>query len=166
MQSFVCRVAAESSGDMRTRKHRDNCSTSSHSSGCEHFGTFNLHSRCFQTLTGLPWNLDYWHGFSMNEFAKAWKMRKLAPLETCDFWDIWSKWWGDMTWPTKDNDKYNEKDKDNDNWRTPSKNNPRDSWHWHISDNWEQQSKHSQWPLNKEWQGQHSQFLRCFAFSQ
>ena len=22
-------------------------------------------------------------------------------LETCDLWDIWSEWWGDMTWPTK-----------------------------------------------------------------
>ena len=22
-------------------------------------------------------------------------------LETCDLWDIWSGWWGDMTWPTK-----------------------------------------------------------------
>ena len=21
--------------------------------------------------------------------------------ETCDFWNIWSEWWGDMTWPTK-----------------------------------------------------------------
>ena len=21
--------------------------------------------------------------------------------ETCDFRDIWSEWWGDMTWPTK-----------------------------------------------------------------
>ena len=21
--------------------------------------------------------------------------------ETCDFWDIWSEWWGDMTWSTK-----------------------------------------------------------------
>ena len=20
-------------------------------------------------------------------------------LETCDLWDIWSEWWGDMTWP-------------------------------------------------------------------
>ena len=32
----------------------------------------------------------------------------------------------------------------------------------YIFGNWEQQSQHSQWPLNKEWQGQHSQFLRCF----
>ena len=24
-----------------------------------------------------------------------------AILETCDLWDIWSEWWGDMTWPTK-----------------------------------------------------------------
>ena len=22
-------------------------------------------------------------------------------LETCDFWDIWSEWWEDMTWPKK-----------------------------------------------------------------
>ena len=34
----------------------------------------------------------------------------------------------------------------------------------YISDNWEQQSQHSQRPLNKEKQGQHSQFLRCFLF--
>ena len=39
-------------------------------------------------------------------------------LETCDLWDIWSEWWGDMTWPKKDNDKdkykdkYKDKDKD------------------------------------------------------
>ena len=32
-----------------------------------------------------------------------------------------------------------------------------------ISDNWEQKSQHCQWPLNKECQGQHSQFLRCFV---
>ena len=31
----------------------------------------------------------------------------------------------------------------------------------YISDNREQQSQHSLWPFNKEWQGQHSQFLRC-----
>ena len=24
-----------------------------------------------------------------------------AILETCDIWDIWSEWWGDMTWLTK-----------------------------------------------------------------
>ena len=24
-----------------------------------------------------------------------------AILETCDLWDIWSEWWGDMTWPKK-----------------------------------------------------------------
>ena len=24
-------------------------------------------------------------------------------LETCDFWDIWSEWWGNMTWPTNQN---------------------------------------------------------------
>ena len=29
------------------------------------------------------------------------KQLQRAILETCDLWDIWSKWWGDMTWPTK-----------------------------------------------------------------
>ena len=35
---------------------------------------------------------------------------------TCDLWDIWSEWWGDMTWPKKDNDndKYENKDNDKD----------------------------------------------------
>ena len=36
----------------------------------------------------------------------------------------------------------------------------------YISGNWEQQSKHSQWALNKEWQGQHSQFLRCLIIAE
>ena len=40
-----------------------------------------------------------------------------AILETYDLWDIWSEWWGHMTWPKKDNDKdkYKDKDKDKDN---------------------------------------------------
>ena len=38
-----------------------------------------------------------------------------AILETCDLWDIWSEWWGDMTRPKKDNDKDKEEDKDKDN---------------------------------------------------
>ena len=37
-----------------------------------------------------------------------------AILGTSDLWDIWSEWWGDMTWPKKDNDKDKYKDKDND----------------------------------------------------
>ena len=37
-----------------------------------------------------------------------------ATLETCDLWDIWSEWWGQMTWPKKYTDKDKYKDKDND----------------------------------------------------
>ena len=37
-----------------------------------------------------------------------------ATQETCDLWDIWLEWWGDMNWPKKDNDKDKYKDKDND----------------------------------------------------
>ena len=38
-----------------------------------------------------------------------------------------------------------------------------DNWNTdYISDNWEQQYiTITLWPLNKEWRGQHSQFLRC-----
>ena len=54
-----------------------------------------------------------------------------AILETCDFWGIWSEWWEDMTWPTKNNcnkrkdhsentkqdeQNYRENDDDNDNY--------------------------------------------------
>ena len=35
-----------------------------------------------------------------------------ATLETCDLWDIWSKWWGHITWPKKNNDKDTDKYKD------------------------------------------------------
>ena len=56
-----------------------------------------------------------------------------ATLETCDLRDIWSEWWGDMTWPKKDNDKARYKDKEKDNvkdiQRAPSKSDPRDLWH-------------------------------------
>ena len=77
-----------------------------------------------------------------------------ATQETCDHWDIWSEWWGDMTWPTKkqlQRQRQWQRQRHCDLWDTD-----------YISDNWEQQSQHSELPLNKEWQGQHSQFLRCF----
>ena len=35
-------------------------------------------------------------------------------IETCNLLDIWSDWWGNMTWPKKDNDKDKYKDKYND----------------------------------------------------
>ena len=28
-----------------------------------------------------------------------------AIFGTFDLWDIWSEWWGNMTWPKKNNDK-------------------------------------------------------------
>ena len=40
-------------------------------------------------------------------------LQRVIP-ETCDLWDIWSEWWGDNTWPKKDNDK----DKDNEKTNT------------------------------------------------
>ena len=110
-------------------------------------------------------------------------------LETYDLWDIWSERWGDMTWPTK-RQWQRQKQRQTMRWgemtwpkKTMTKTktikktktmtieeHPQrtfletcDLWDTdYIYDNWEQQSQHSQWPLNKEWQGQHSQFLRCF----
>ena len=90
-------------------------------------------------------------------------------LQTYDLWDIWSERWGDMTWPTKRQWQRQIQWKRQRQWqlqkhpqRTISE--PCDIWDpGYISDNWEQKSEHSQWSLNKWWQGQHSQFLQCFS---
>ena len=42
-------------------------------------------------LTYLPTNLPT----SLTEHPQG------AILENCDLWDIWSEWWGDMTWTKK-----------------------------------------------------------------
>ena len=74
-------------------------------------------------------------------------------------WDFWSEWWGDMTRPTKKTMTMTIKEhlqrtiiENCELWDTDF-----------IYDNWEQKSQYLQWPLNKEWQGQHSQFLRCLS---
>ena len=87
-----------------------------------------------------------------------------ATLETCDLWDIWSEWWGDMTWPKKYND--NDKYKDKGNYKDNDIDNPRDLSHLrHWSQFWQLRT----WFYNnlccltiKSDTGQHSQFLRCF----
>ena len=58
------------------------------------------------------------------------KLLQRAILETCDLWDIWSEWWGDMNWPKRNNDKYKDKDndKDKDILRAHSKSDRRDLW--------------------------------------
>ena len=41
---------------------------------------------------------------NMKTMTKTNALRKhlqRAILETCNLWDIWSDWWGNMTWPTK-----------------------------------------------------------------
>ena len=53
-------------------------------------------------------------------------------VDTFDPWDIWCEWWGDITWSTKRQWQKQwqwNNDKDNDNLKTPSKNNPKDWWH-------------------------------------
>ena len=34
-------------------------------------------------------------------FYKSWQLLTILAALTCDLWDIWSGWWGDMTNPTK-----------------------------------------------------------------
>ena len=46
-------------------------------------------------LTYLPTYLPTHPPTSLTEHPQG------AILETCDFWDIWSEWWRDMTWPKK-----------------------------------------------------------------
>ena len=59
---------------------------------------------------------------TMTKTKTFWEHLLRAILETCDLWDIWSEWWGDMTWP-KELQRHVYKDKDNDKGilRTPSK---------------------------------------------
>ena len=83
---------------------------------------------------------------------------KRATLETCDLWDFWSEWWGDMTWPTKKTmtmTKTMKKTKTMTIEEHPQRTilETCDLWDTdYVSNNWEQQSQHSQWSLNKEWQ--------------
>ena len=88
-------------------------------------------------------------------------------LDTYDLWDIWSEIRRHYLTNKKTMTKTNTMKKTNT--MTIDKHPQRtiletcDLWDTdYISDNWEQQSQHSQWPLNKKRQGQHSQFLRCF----
>ena len=37
-----------------------------------------------------------WLTDSLSDF---WFWHYRVTLETCNLWDIWSEWWGDMTWP-------------------------------------------------------------------
>ena len=36
---------------------------------------------------------------SLTHSVTFWFWHYRVTLETCDLWDIWSEWWGDMTWP-------------------------------------------------------------------
>ena len=47
-------------------------------------------------------------------------------LETCDLWDIWSKWWGEMTWPTKK--QWQWQIQRQRQWQIHLENNPRHLW--------------------------------------
>ena len=38
---------------------------------------------------------------TMTKTNTFWDHLQRATLETCDLWDVWSKRWGDKTWPSK-----------------------------------------------------------------
>ena len=57
----------------------------------------------------INWDLSFFCIFSCPEQLNRWQCHWLTQgtftfdiyrvtLETCDLWDIWSEWWGDMTW--------------------------------------------------------------------
>ena len=96
-------LCAALSADMRTRKHRDNCSTWSNSSGCEHFGAGNVHSRCSQTwLVSIERDrtkCKYWNEIPVNATIFALQRYTAAIKGACpsniprtckgNFKDIW-----------------------------------------------------------------------------
>ena len=51
------------------------------------------------TLFSCPEQLNRWPCHWLTEWVtfRFWHYR--VTLETCDLWDFWSEWWGDMTWP-------------------------------------------------------------------
>ena len=54
--------------------------------------------RSSNLIFSCPKQLNRWpcHSLTQPPFKKH---NNRAILETCDLWDIWSGWWGDMTWP-------------------------------------------------------------------
>ena len=51
-----------------------------------------------------PQQLNRWPCHSVTQSLTDWQYfyfwHYRVTLETCDLWDIWSEWWGNMTWPT------------------------------------------------------------------
>ena len=115
---------------------------------------------------------DYWEPEFMTIFL-IWQLRETLDniRNSCSDWvtepllisDLWTKF--------RLLEKFQIFGKDNDIKRTPLKSNPWDSWPetWHLRHwlhFWQLRTTiltFTLWPLNKEWRGQHSQFLRCFS---
>ena len=58
------------------------------------FGTFDRSDEKTRLDQNISTYLYTFPPTSIREHPKG------AILETCDLWNIWSEWWGDMTWPT------------------------------------------------------------------
>ena len=56
----------------------------------------------FFLFFSCPEQLNRWPCHSLTNSVTDWLTFTFdiqrAILETCDHWDIWSEWWGDMTW--------------------------------------------------------------------
>ena len=46
-------------------------------------------------------NVMFFYGKKITKTKISREHIQRAILDTCDLWDIWSEWWGDITWPTK-----------------------------------------------------------------
>ena len=54
-------------------------------------------------LFSCPEQLNRWPCHSLTDWVSEWVTFRFwhysVALETCDLWDIWSEWWGDLIWP-------------------------------------------------------------------
>ena len=55
-----------------------------------------------QGVFSCPGQLNRWPCHSLSHWLTFTFDIQRAILETCDHWDIWSEWWGDMTWQFSD----------------------------------------------------------------
>ena len=77
-----------------------------------------------------------------------------AIQETCDLWDIWSEWWGHMTWPTQTRwtkTKTKTMTKTNTFREHLQRATLETCDHWDIWSGW---WEHMTWPIKRRWQRQ------------
>ena len=67
----------------------------------------NCYQYCQIWVFSCPQQLNRWPCHWLTDSLTHWLSHstftfdiKRATQDTCDLWNIWSEWWGDLTWPT------------------------------------------------------------------